>query len=314
MNVFAIPLIIFLVLILFIYNVYYVLKIKDTKKRKKYILLRTIFYILLTVILFLFGPLFIYSPIKIGYKTKEVNESNFVYPVKFTIHGKYDDNNFERVLYDIYHGLTYYHLDLYFENEYPTQFLFVNSKTEMMRLGGNVVGGSGAMGLGGTIILLFDQFNDPIASSELVHELTHFYLYKNTNKGASFFPRWFDEGLATYISNGGNQRITEYMVSSNVNKWMENSKYESDLSHWDGFIGYLRWQFYDARNKPYESYLQSAYLISYLIREKGGETNIKSLINECRKSHSFKKAFYEIYGQDLESFHSDFIKQSKNIL
>lgn len=303
MNVFAIPLLIFFALFLLIGNVWYASRIKDPKKKKIYIVIRVICYSSLIIALFLFGPLFVYSPIKIGYLTKIDNGNKYIYPTNFKVNNKYSANNIDKVINDINYINTN---SSFFGKTYPAQFLFVNSRIDMIRLGGNFVGGAGATGIGGTIVLFFDEYISPYI--EFQHELTHYYLYKDTQKSASFFPRWFDEGLAMYLSTGGEKGSSESTQYNNIQKWREYGTYESDLSHWDGLLGYLRWQFYDTRKRPYESYFQSDYLISYLIREKGGMDKMKLLIGECQKNQSFEDVFTKTYGENIAAFHQEFLK------
>ena len=80
MNIFAAPLLLTLFLLLIFFFVLYFLWLKDTEKKKKFLIYSGSFNVALIGIFFLFGPLFAFSPIKIGYKKVKNNLQTIYYP------------------------------------------------------------------------------------------------------------------------------------------------------------------------------------------------------------------------------------------
>lgn len=89
----------------------------------------------------------------------------------------------------------------------------------------------------------------------LTHEMAHQYLQKSTKRLSFYFPRWFDEGLATYLGSTG--RLKKFTTIEELTKTLNSGFYERDLGYWNGLFGVLRWTLKDIRYRPSVIYTET---------------------------------------------------------
>lgn len=261
--------------------------IKKPKQRRKTVADGLVFTVVI-VLLFLFGPLIALSPVKPGYETKKEESITIIYPTnlaseadRFLATVKKAEQN----VYSIY------------QETYPMKFIWAKSSFDMMRFVGRSHGGAAGLI---AIVVGRDRMDEGI----ITHELSHRYLQQKAGKLGIFFPRWFDEGLATYL--GHTNSMAKYTNDGIIRDALQKNLYQKELSYWNGLIGYVRW-LKDVRNRPMEIYTQSFFLVKYLA-DTQGEEKIKALIEESKNAKTFEKAFLEIYQLSTEDFHKNFLK------
>jgi len=260
------------------------------KDKRKCVLKNAAVAIPILIAFFLFGPLFILSPVKIGYTVVKEGETTFLYPKKTSSQEVADFRgaalNAEDVVKDFY------------GTSISTRFLLANTRFDMFRFGTHPAAG-GANGLGGIYIR-----KDKIDEGVITHELSHRYLAETVRGNPFFFPRWFDEGLATYLGHMG--QMAKYTNDGILKDSIKEGTYQQDLSYWNGLLGKLRWTFLDINRRSIEIYTQTYFLVRFMIQEYG-EGQFKSFLNECETAKTFDAAFKKVYGVTVSEFHQDFL-------
>ncbi|PIS16119.1 hypothetical protein COT62_00005, partial [Candidatus Roizmanbacteria bacterium CG09_land_8_20_14_0_10_41_9] len=153
------------------------------KNKQSYIVKNSIATLGIVAILFLFGPLFIISPVKIGYSTLKENTITLFYPKNRTsvaddIMMKTKKANSDNK--DFY-GITF-----------PISVLVAISELDMLRFGIYPYAGGAGTELGITLR------EGKATTNVIAHELSHRNLARLTGKTIPA-PNWFNEGLASYI-------------------------------------------------------------------------------------------------------------------
>ncbi|PIS21355.1 hypothetical protein COY33_01290 [candidate division WWE3 bacterium CG_4_10_14_0_2_um_filter_42_7] len=263
---------------------------KKPKKRRKTAIDALIFTIII-VLLFLFGPLIAISPIKPGYETRVEGTITIIYPNAFSPEADRfleTTKKAERNMYSIY------------QETYPVKIIWAKSSFDMMRFVGRSHGGAAGLA---AIVVSPDRMDEGV----LTHELSHRYLQQKVGKLGIFFPRWFDEGLATYL--GHTDSMAKYTSDGIIRDALQKGLYQKDLSYWNGLIGYIHW-LQDVRKRPMEIYSQSYFLIKYLA-DTYGEEKLKSLIEESKSARGFDEAFFRVYQLTVNDFHQSFLAAFK---
>jgi len=265
---------------------------KSTDK-KKY-LTKNVFYLALSLILLLlFGPLFGLSPLKIGYQTQKIENKTIIYP-----HNWQDEQEKLVQLVD----QAEEEVLVIFPQQLPVTFILVKNNFDLLRFTGQRKGGNNFLGK----VYIADGSMD---KGVITHELAHYYLHQ-TIAGPSFsLPRWFDEGLATYL--GHSDSMTRFTQPETLERLLNDNHYPKDLNYWNGFGGQLRWMWQIYRG-GYVSYMytHSYYLIKFLIKEYGLD-NFQALIEKLENSSSFEKTFQSVYGFTSDQFNNNFINSSR---
>lgn len=278
-----------LTLLAFIIGFY--IELRRSKDKKKTLLKNLAIAIPILTILFLFGPLFTLSPIKLGHTVVRENGKTMIYPNKLSLQA----NEFFEVIEQSENIVQQF-----YEIKVPTQYLLIGSGLDMIRFGGAPLEKAGGASAPGGIFIR----NNKIDAGVITHELSHRYLSEKTKKLTPYFPRWFDEGLATYL--GHTSHMERYTNPSVLQESLRNGRYQQNLDYWNGILGYLRWVFPDCKKRPLEVYTQSYFLTHFLIEEYG-QNKIVNLINECQVNSSFEQAFQKTYQISTPEFHQNFL-------
>ncbi|WP_226670323.1 peptidase MA family metallohydrolase [Metabacillus litoralis] len=121
---------------------------------------------------------------------------------------------------------------------------------------------------------------------DLSHEYTHYYLDKYLHeKSTTSIPKWFDEGLAEYVS----VTLDNVEVSDSI----------EDVINFENLNTREDWVNY--RKESNQLYLQSHYGVKYIIDNNGIEV-IKKIIDQS-KSIGFLKSFKDNTGLDVSELH-----------
>ena len=135
--------------------------------------------------------------------------------------------------------------------------------------------------------------------STLKHELCHLLLHNYIDR--SNLPKWFDEGVSQWASDGIAEIIMDYK-QSNLTRAVLSGRYFRMDQLKAGFPG--------DQDSLQLAYAQSKSLVEYISREYGKEA-ILSILNNLRYGRSFEKAIREslsIPFTDLERDWLDYLK------
>ncbi len=140
-----------------------------------------------------------------------------------------------------------------------------------------------------------DAINDPWVGVVVPHELVHLVFDTAVRNPYRFPPRWLNEGLAVYLSEGYTPS-DEARVSSAVRS--------KDLIPLDALGG----QFPTDADKTYLAYAESASAIDYLVRTKGSDT-LYGLVLGYRDGLTDDEAFTRALGTDLAGFQAGWLSE-----
>ena len=135
--------------------------------------------------------------------------------------------------------------------------------------------------------------------STLKHELCHLLLHHYIDR--SNLPKWFDEGVSQWASDGIAEVIMDYK-RSNLTRAVLSGRYFGMHKLKAGFPG--------DPDSLQLAYAQSKSLVEYISREYGKQA-ILSILNNLRSGRSFEKAIQEslsISFTDLERDWLDYLK------
>ncbi len=139
----------------------------------------------------------------------------------------------------------------------------------------------------------------------LTHELSHLHIEQQLGMFAwhSGYPAWFQEGLATYVSNGeGANRVSSDEARKAIAKGktftpnMSGSLIFRKAAHSFGL-------------KPNMFYRQAAMFIEYL--HSIDRMKFKTLLLSVEAGENFEKSFSSAYGATLNEIWKKFIQQKK---
>lgn len=282
---------------------------REAENKKRY-WLKSIFILgLVITLLFLFGPLFIISPIKIGYAKITAGEATVFYPAKeeairvfpkpgsqetkMTTRREQTQKIIEAALGAVKANEEFYKI--------PVEVKVVVAATDidMLRYGGIIAGGGTGNEFG---IIIYE----PKASQDLIaHELSHKTLRLVLGPIDSLrVPTWFDEGLATYV---GKQDF--YLSLGGLKEEMVKGEHFEDLSRWEGFRGKLTWKFVEVE-KQRRAYGQMYLFMKYLADNYGEDKLFKVVMRI--KEKSFAQAFEDVFGATSQELFQEFLKEVKN--
>lgn len=117
------------------------------------------------------------------------------------------------------------------------------------------------------------------------HELTHILLYRLTGSGRRSVPRWFEEGLAVYLSGeSGFNQIPSLVLATTLNHLIPLQE--------------LAAGFPQESHAAHKAYAQSGNLIAYLVNQEGARS-LRYLIEEIRRTGDFALAFEITFGKSI---------------
>jgi hypothetical protein len=129
----------------------------------------------------------------------------------------------------------------------------------------------------------------------LVHEIAHLVIHRDPSAS---IPRWFDEGLSMWVSEGSVAARDEADLSmlARIGGLFPLSELEVAISahHQAQTLGYR----------------QSLHVVNYLL-DTGGEKSIHSLLDELEGGATFPEALERVVGDDIPTFETDFREWAK---
>jgi len=262
---------------------------RKTSSKRKY-LIKTFFVTgIIILIFFLFGPFFIISPIKLGYSTLSDDSITLYHPSShtaraeeiFTMAKQAAEKN-----------------DAFYLTHTRTKILVAVSSLDMLRFGVYPQGNGGGLAWGVVI-------RESKASWNIIaHEMSHKNLSKLSPVASSVlsFPRWFDEGLASYIGS-----MDWYKKPLDLKEDLQTGRYRRDITRWSGLLGIFQWlnQTFFQHNSSLiygQTYLMTKYLF-----DTYGEERAYQLVQAVRRGMSFDKAFLQTFNVSEDEFHQQFI-------
>ncbi|MBU2592187.1 hypothetical protein KKD61_01850 [Patescibacteria group bacterium] len=286
-----------------------ILGYREAKDKKNYFIKVAIFLPLSISLIVLFGPLFLISPVKIGYKSikddgivvfysasseiveTERIQNNAGQPLRLT-HRQMAELAMKMTKSAIQSNQNFYLISL------KTKVLLAKNDNDLFRFGGLMKGGGTGNELG---VVISERF---LNEKLIAHELSHKAIRNLLGPISSLkIPTWFDEGMATFIA-----KQDQYASLAVLKREYEQGGYFEDLGRWEGFLGGLRWKFNDI-GRHNTLYGQVYNLLTYL-SDRYGEEKIYQTIIGC-KTQSFHNSFEKTFGLSSDQFHQQFIEYLK---
>ncbi len=140
-----------------------------------------------------------------------------------------------------------------------------------------------------------DEIDQPWVGIVIPHELTHLVFDTAAKNPYHFPPRWLNEGLAVYLSQG-------YDASDRAA--VERAAGNGTLIPLDGLTG----QFPTSYDRFSLAYAESVSAVDYLIREHGREALV-SLIRSYAGGRTDDEAFSAALGADMTAFGEAWLQQ-----
>lgn len=238
--------------------------------------------------LFLFGPFFMISPVKLGYSSMT--------DTGFTLYYPSTRSSRAREIFDMARWARDQN-DQFYRRQTQTTILVATSDLDMLRFGVYPKGNGGGIPWG---VVIRDSRATP---NIIAHEMSHKNL-ANSNvlqAGTIPYPRWFDEGLANYLG-----KMDYYNDIPELRDTLKEGRYRRDITDWKGVQGNVTWiyqTFYGVG--PRILYGQTYQMMKSLFNTYG-EEKVYEVIERVRRM-SFEKAFTQIFGKTPEAFHQEFI-------
>jgi len=262
---------------------------RKSADKRQYLIKNGLYFVLSLLILFLFGPLFPVSPIKIGYQTQKIENKTIVYPRGWKTEKEQFIQTIDQAEKDI---LEFYPQQL------SVTLMLVKNGSDLFRFTGMKRGGNNSLG---SVNISSNSADKGLITAEL----SHYYLFKTTNHSSIYFPRWFDEGLAIYLGHGGS--TAKFTHPEQLQKLLQDSRFPKDLNYWNGIMGQLRWM----KQIRTGGYVTNMYTYSYFairfLTDKYGIEKLQNLIYEAKTNSSFENAFQKIYGFSTKEFNDIFL-------
>lgn len=239
--------------------------------------------------LFLFGPFFMISPVKLGYASMSDRGVVVYYP---SSHQERAREILEMAKWARDQN------DRFYKKETKTKVLVAVTDLDMLRFGVYPKGNGGGVPWGVVV-------RESRATANIIaHEMSHKNLANTSfvNAGPLLYPRWFDEGLANYLG-----KMDYYDKIPELGKELQpGGRYRRDITNWTGIPGNITWiyqTFYGAGARLI--YGQTYQMMKHLV-DTYGEEKVYALIQRV-PDVSFARAFVAEFGVTSEAFHQEFI-------
>ncbi|OGH07695.1 MAG: hypothetical protein A2W22_00475 [Candidatus Levybacteria bacterium RBG_16_35_11] len=260
------------------------------KNKKRYLIQLFVGLPLIILLLFLFGPLFVLSPIKIGYSTLKTDNITLYYPgnsidmAKDTMIQLKQADEMNRQLY---------------KTTYPMPVVLAKSEFDMLRLGSYpYAGGTGSE-------LTINIRPGRMTTGRIAHEMSHRNLAMLTGKSIPS-PNWFNEGLASYIG-----KMDAYKKPNELQADLRDRRYARDILNMRGILGSAIWlKKINIDKAGGVLYGQSYLMVKYLF-DKYGQDKVYNFVQSL-KNNDFEKAFIQSFGMTEEQFLQEFTNYIQN--
>lgn len=261
-----------------------------SQNKKRYLIQLFIGLPLAIILLFLFGPFFVLSPVKIGYSTLKEDNITLYYPgnsidmARDTMNQLKQADEMNKQFYKI---------------TYSMPVVLARSELDMLRFGSYPFGGGTGNEL--TINIRINR----MTTGKIAHEMSHRNLAMLTNKSIPA-PNWFNEGLASYIG-----KMDEYKKPNELQADLKEGRYVKDILNMRGIFGTALWIKkinWDKQSKVL--YGQVYSMVKYLFDKYGQDKMYDFVV--LLKTADFEKAFVQSFGMTEDEFHQEFINYIEN--
>lgn len=260
--------------------------------KKNYLIRNLSILAAIIILLFLFGPLIVFSPVKLGFDELE-HEGLVVYYSS----GRLD---FGKDIFAMSQQAQKAN-EKFYRTKTQNSVLVANSSFDMLRFGSYPDAGGTGSPLGVNVLARKASWNI------IAHEMSHRNLADiATLKMVFSVPRWFDEGLASYIG-----KMNYYKKAEELKIDLESDRYNYDMIGWRGVLGLWRWTFGVFNEKQSKQLYGQAYLMNEYLFSRFGENKVYQLV-QALKGQSFDTAFLQTFGLTQEQFHQDFVNYIRN--
>lgn len=260
------------------------------KNKKRYLIQLFIGLPLIITLLFLFGPLFVLSPLKIGYSTLKDNNVTLYYPgnsmdmAKDTIRELKQADDMNRQFY---------------KTTYSMPVVLAQSELDMLRFGSYPYGGGSGNEL--TVNIRIGR----MTTGKIAHEMSHRNLAMFTGKSIPS-PNWFNEGLASYIG-----KMEEYRKPDQLRVDLIEGRYVKDVLSIRGILGGAMWIKKIQIDKVTSVLYGQTYLMVKYLFDKYGQDKMYDFVVSL-KAQDFEKAFAESFSMTEEQFFQEFTNYIQN--
>lgn len=261
---------------------------RKAKEKRSYLIKNLSGTATVIILLFLFGPFFMISPIKIGYS--EIIGKNVILYYPNSRASRADE--FLKAAEEAAKKNS----EFYGQTD-KTNVLIATSDLDMLRFGVYPKAGGGGLPWG--IVVRESRASWNI----MAHEMSHKNLSKASKiaAGTLRFPKWFDEGLASYLG-----KMDYYQGCPELRDQLNQGRYPKDITNWRGILGNLIW----TKNTfgGYGSrliYGQTYQMVKYLFDTYGEEKVYQIVINSPKIG--FENTFLNEIGKTPADFHQEFM-------
>jgi len=259
------------------------------KSRKKYLVRLLIELSSVIILLFLFGPLFALSPIKIGYSTLKEGNITLYYPGQSIDMARDTMNQLKQA-----DGMN----KQFYKTTYSMPIILAGSELDMLRFGSYPYAG----GTGNELSINIRPGR--MTTGKIAHEMSHRNLAMLTGKSMPS-PNWFNEGLASYIG-----KMDEYEKPNELQADLREGRYIKDILSMRGILGTTKWILRIRQGQTRVLYGQTYLMTKYLF-DKYGQEKVYDFVVSLKKQ-DFEKAFVQSFGITEEQFHQEFINYIQN--
>jgi len=260
------------------------------KNKKRYLIQLFVGLLLVVVLLFLFGPLFILSPVKLGYSSLTEGNITLYYP-----RNRID---FAKDMMKQLKEADSYNRDFY-KITYSMPVLVATSDLDMLRFGSYPRAG----GTGNELGINIREGRMPVG--KIAHEMSHRNLAMLTGKSIPS-PNWFNEGLASYIGKMDNYRKPDELAVD-----LKEGRYARDILDMRGILGSAMWlKKINIDKAGGVLYGQSYLMVKYLF-DTYGQEKVYNFVQSL-KNNDFEKAFIQSFSMTEEQFLQEFTNYIQN--
>lgn len=274
-----------------IFDIYRGWRKAKPKNRRGYLVKTTLSTAGVLLALFLFGPFFMISPVKLRYSSIIDRGIALYYP---SARGQR-----AREILDMARWARDQN-DQFYRRQTQTTILVATSDIDMLRFGVYPKGNGGGIPWG---VVIRDNKATP---NIIAHEMSHKNL-SNTNflqAGTLVYPRWFDEGLANYLG-----KMDYYDDLPELRETLTEGRYQRDITGWKGVRGNVTWIYQTFYGVGPRILYGQTYQMTKFLFDTYGEEKVYEVVASVRRM-SFKKAFTQTLGKTPEVFHQEFIAKT----
>jgi len=262
---------------------------RKAKDKRSYLVKSLAGMVAVALIFFLFGPFFMISPIKIGYSSLVSTDVTVYYPSVRTTQGKQ--------IFEMAQQAVQKNRDFYGQVDH-TKVLVATSDLDMLRFGVYPKGNGGGLSWGVVI-------RESRASWNIIaHEMSHKNLSKVSGiaAGTLKYPRWFDEGLASYLGS-----MDYYLKPNELAREVQEGRYQHNITHWQGLPGTITWIYHTFYGSGAHLIYGQTYLMVKFLFDTYGKDKVYQLVTATPQAN-FDQAFLETFGLSVDQFHQEFLK------